>query len=1116
MKLHISAVCLLLFGGSAAFGQCIGVTLNCSPSKAVGQPKLIGETTNPNLVEGRELYSPVGVVLDTSTTPPAIYVADSGNNRLMAWKNATSFTNGQPADLIIGQSDQYSTSANGSGAASGLNTPTGLALDKNGNLYVADSGNNRVVRYPKPFSQNSQFPVPDLWLGQGNPGGRTANYTGAVSAYGLSLNASSGPFIVGVAVDGSGNVWVVDAGNRRVLEFMAADVANGGQGIAAKTVIGQPDFATAPTNFNLSVQSAVAVNQFAFPAAVGFDAAGRLYVTDSDGQTAGNSRVNRVLVFVPGAGGAFTNGQSAARMLGGGCLALALYNNQTCPALGSKIAGGGETGNNNFPFDMLLSDPEGIFFLPADSSGNQSIGVVDANYNRIVIFPAYGLWPDQGTLFSPEATAVIGQTGFTSVNNLNPNQNTIATVATPPAGAGTLWHPLSAAYLASTNELFVADANNNRLIVMPQSASAGGGFGAATRVLGQDRMTSSSINLIEGREFYFGSLGDAGVALDTTGSVPHLYVADTYNHRIMAFYDARTMTPGQKADYIIGQQDGTTALCNFLGGAASQGGDVNQKTSSSVCSPRDVLVDGSGNLYVADTGNGRVLRFPAPFAQCSNGPGSAGCTLPPLPAADLVLGQANFSVTITDPSSSSMSAPYGLAFSGSNGLFVSDAADNRVLYIPFNDTTNHTFKPFSNGLAATKVFGEPDFVTTAGGGGINQLSAPRHISSDSSGQLYVADAGNNRVLIFPDPNNPQTPTSGAAANLPLTCAAFSNGSCTSSLNSPRSVYVNQSTGEIWVANSAGSTAVKFPQYSGLIINPAPTGSVSAYGPLAMAQDQYGDLFVADSANRVSVYYQGASWQNGASFLATSPLAPGAFTTLYPVASATQFGANTATFSGTLPVPTTLGGIQVLVAGTPAPLTYVGPGQINMIVPSNAPQSGNADIVIQQVGSGQILGAGVLPMNTTAPGIFMGPQLAVGSEGYQAAAVNEDGTINGPNNPAQRGHIISLYLTGEGIVPNMPPDGQAPGSLTPTPQMPQVFIGACFVDQCTGQPGDPPPGQRVQFSGLVYPGLWQINVYVPMAATPSTPTSPALVNVLYNNAAAWSASSTNLKTYVFVK
>lgn len=1118
MTRHYSAVLFVLSGSAALFAQ--SVTLNPTPSKEVGQPKLVAETINPNLVEGRELYTPVGLALDTSTSPPAVYVSDTGNNRVLGWKNATSFSNGQKADLIIGQTDPYSTGANGSGAASGLNSPTGLAVDKNGNLYVADSGDNRILRYPKPFAQASQFPIPDLVLGQPSFNSKAANYTGSVSATGIALMASNNvPFIVGVTLDNNGNVWVVDAGNRRVLEFQASDVANGGQGIAARVVLGQPDFASQQTNLNPgTAQASLATNQFDIPAAVAFDAAGRLYVSDSDGATS-NSRLNRVLVFVSGSGGAFTNGQAAARIMGGGCLSIALSGSQ-CPALGSQAASEAQN-NPAFPYNTLLNDPEGIFFLPPDGGGNQKVGVVDSNFNRILIFPAFGAWPDQGALFSPEATAVVGQGGFGN-NFLNPNGNTVASVITPPANQSSLYSPHAAAYLASTNELFIADSRNNRAIVMPASVSASSGFGPATRVLGQDRMTTNSTNLIEGKEFFFAansSLGDAGVALDTTGSVPHLYVADPYNHRVMAFYDARKMAPGQKADYIIGQPDGTTALCNYLGGLSSLGGDANIMTSSSLCSPSDVLVDGAGNLYVADTGNGRVLRFPAPFSSCPNGPGSSNCTLTPLPTADLVLGQPNFNSKITDPSNSSMAAPYGLAFSGNNGLFVSDLADNRVVFIPFNDTTNHTFQPGSFGLVATKVYGQPDFTTIASGSALNHLNAPHHISSDSSGQLYVADTTNNRVLIFPDPNNPQTPVAGATANLQLTCANInSSGACSGNLTSPRAVYVNNLTGEIWVANSQQSTCVKFPRYSTLIINPLPTGTVNAYGPLAMSQDQYGDLFVADSANRVAVYYQGAVWQNGASFLTTNALAPGTVTTLYPLASVSQFGSNTATFSGTFPMATTLADVQVLVNGTPAPLYLVSPGQINMVVPLNAPTTGNADIVIQQVSTGQILGAGILPMNTSAPGIFMGQQLAVGSQGYQAAAVNDDGTVNSATNPAQRGHIVSLYLTGQGVISGGPPDGTPPTGLVSTPQTPQVFIGACYVDECTGQPGDPPPGQRVQFSGLSpsYPGLWQINVYVPMAAAPSTPTAPALVNVVYNNVPAWSATNTNLKTYIYVK
>src|SRR5262245_64866723 len=95
--------------------------INTLPSREVGHPimprpnPLDISTRNPNLIEGREMFFPTAVALDTSATPPIIYVADTGNSRVMAWKNATSFANGKPADLIIGQRDQYSTSPNGPG-----------------------------------------------------------------------------------------------------------------------------------------------------------------------------------------------------------------------------------------------------------------------------------------------------------------------------------------------------------------------------------------------------------------------------------------------------------------------------------------------------------------------------------------------------------------------------------------------------------------------------------------------------------------------------------------------------------------------------------------------------------------------------------------------------------------------------------------------------------------------------------------------------------------------------------------------------------------------------------------------------------------------------------------
>ena len=73
-------------------------------------------------------------------------------------------------------------------------------------------------------------------------------------------------------------------------------------------------------------------------------------------------------------------------------------------------------------------------------------------------------------------------------------------------------------------------------------------LGNATRVLGQDRFNTGSINLLEGREFEFvtGASGnqeiaDAGIAIDSTGSVPHLYVSDPGNHRILGYKDMRSL-----------------------------------------------------------------------------------------------------------------------------------------------------------------------------------------------------------------------------------------------------------------------------------------------------------------------------------------------------------------------------------------------------------------------------------------------------------------------------------------------------------------------------------------------------------------------------------------------
>ena len=146
------------------------VPLNPNPSLALGQPRELAATDTrsrgPNWVEGREFDTPSAVALDL--TSGVLYVADTGNHRVLAWRDGRSFQNGARADLVIGQRDLYSNAPLGPGTSltSGLNSPTGLAVDARGNLYVVDAGNNRIVRYKRPFDQPTDTVLADMAIGQ--------------------------------------------------------------------------------------------------------------------------------------------------------------------------------------------------------------------------------------------------------------------------------------------------------------------------------------------------------------------------------------------------------------------------------------------------------------------------------------------------------------------------------------------------------------------------------------------------------------------------------------------------------------------------------------------------------------------------------------------------------------------------------------------------------------------------------------------------------------------------------------------------------------------------------------------------------------------------------------
>jgi uncharacterized protein (TIGR03437 family) len=926
-----------------------------------------------------------------------------------------------------------------------------------GDLYVADSGNNRILRFRKPFATPPGQLVPDLCIGQPSFNSRIVNYplgqANTPTVNGIALN-NGAVFLGAIAFDSQHNLWLADAGNNRVLRYAASDVAKGGFAttISANLEIGQLDFISRQPNLPATQAGVLTLNQLAIPAGIAFDATGRLYVADSDG----TGNINRVLVFLP----PFTTGMSAARVMG---------------AQPPTVTGAPPRSDPQV-YSVAMFSPSAIFFLP----GTQGMGVVDSGYSRILIFDPYEQWPDPATAVSPSAKAVFGHTSGISGINHNDGKSLASNDGNAQASASTLAGRLNASAVDTgrsgpqaavffNNELYIADTSNNRVIVVPLQT---GNFGPATRVLGQDRFNTNGINLIEGREFYFlsGSSADAAVVIDSTGDTPHLYVSDPYNHRVLGFRDLRKLIPGSAADIVIGQPDLATAVCNY------PTGDINQPTQSSLCRPIGLLVDTTGNLYVADSGNGRVLRFPTPFSHQGN------------QQADVVLGKSNFvTPPITDATARNMLAPYGLAFSGTNGLVVSDQALNRVLFFPFN---NGGFTAADNGAPATKVMGQPDFVSSAARSTDTGMSAPHHISTDTDGRPYVTDSGNNRVLIFDQIAN--LPASGAHASFVLPA------------NGAQGLFVNANTGELWVTDTSGAIR-KFPRYDQLIFNPGSTVTIPANSPVAVTQDQYGDLIVAEAFNRVSFYYPALSALNAASFQASKPLSPNAIATIFP--GGIQFGKDSQTaFSGSnpLPLPTTLANLQVTVNGTPAPLYFVGPTQINFVVPWNAPTTGSADVQVINTVTGQLMAASLVPMNTVSPAIFV--TTSAGSGAKLAAVINQDGTVNSSTNPEKRGNYISIYATGQGVVSSPPADGDIPrNGLVASQSTPRVFIGTDYTDQIPLQGSEQRsiPGvdnNFISFSGLSpsFPGMWQVNVRIPQATAPGAQALGLLLNSFPDN------------------
>lgn len=203
--------------------------------------------------EGRNAKGPVGaatlnVPTGVAAADGVLAVADAWNHRVLLWHGYPTRSN-QPADVVLGQADFVSNLANRGSDEAGadtLNWCYGVTLSQ-GALYVADTGNRRVLKWNQVPTQNGA--PADLVLGQENLTRRDENGGEAANARSMRW-----PHAL-LAVDG--RLYVADAGNNRIMVWQHAPAANG---LACDIMIGQRDMAGVDHNQTLYYPRADTLN----------------------------------------------------------------------------------------------------------------------------------------------------------------------------------------------------------------------------------------------------------------------------------------------------------------------------------------------------------------------------------------------------------------------------------------------------------------------------------------------------------------------------------------------------------------------------------------------------------------------------------------------------------------------------------------------------------------------------------------------------------------------------------------------------------------------------------------------------------------------------------------
>nr|WP_306566824.1 fibronectin type III domain-containing protein [Paenibacillus elgii] len=639
---------------------------------------------------------PSGLTVDSSGN---LYVADTSNNRIQKLTAAT------------GMWSEWGKGSGAFGTRLGeFANPTSVALDRSGNMYVADAGNDRIQKLTAATGVWSEWKSSD-----GRPGIRLGEFKSPK----------------GVAVDSSGNIYVADTGNHRIQKLTAATgvwsewkKSGGGAGTvlgefngpARVSVDGNDNIYVADTG-NHRIQKLTAatgvwsewkssgggagsgLGEFSTPSEVAIDGSGNIYVAD-----AGNHRIQKLTA----ATGVWSEWKSSTGGAGSG---LGEFNN-----------------------------PKGV---AVDGSGN--VYVADSNNERVQRLDVRsGSWSEWIYI-----GGVIGK------------------------GLGEFKYPNGVA-VDSRGNAYVADFGNHRIQKLDVS----------TGVWSEWKKSSGGEGSALG-EFD----GPTDVAVDGSGNV---YVSDFYNHRVQKL----TVATGVWSEW---KRSG--------GGAGSGPGEFNY--------PSGVAVDGDGNVYVADSNNNRIQKLTAAtgvWSEWKKSDGKPGSSLGEFNYPTGVAVDRNGNVYVADMKNhriqkltvatgvwsewkksgggegnglGEFAEPYHLAVDGDGNVYVADSNNDRIQKLTASTGKWREWKRRGGGT----------------GGGLGEFYSPLGVAVDSNGHVYVSDSDNHRVQKLEGQNTPPDAPTNVTAEV-----ANGESQATIKFTAPVSDGGSAITGYTVTSNPGGLTA----------------------------------------------------------------------------------------------------------------------------------------------------------------------------------------------------------------------------------------------------------------------------------------------------------------------